>query len=302
MTRLRIGTRGSALALAQTRQTIARLQAAHPELEIEEVIIKTTGDRLAQVATPDLPMGKGVFTAELENALLDGTIDVAVHSLKDLPTQFARGLALGAVPVRANPMDVLLVKDSAITSLATMPEGAMVATGSQRRQKQLALQRPDLCFSDIRGNIDTRLQKLRDHAEWHGLVLAAAGLERLKPNVAGLHLVELTDTDMLPAPGQGALALQTRDPDAPTQALLLAIHHEETMACATAERAFLHALGGGCEWPLGALARWSANRLSLRGIYWKADETAPRMGDVAGDTSGRGDAQDLGARLARQLS
>lgn len=299
MSRLVVGTRGSALALAQTRQVMTQLAAAVPELALEERIIKTTGDRLAEVATPDLPMGKGVFTAELENALLGGEIDVAVHSLKDLPTQLAPGLALGAIPPRADPRDVLLVKKAAITSLDQLPAEALIATGSERRRQQLARVRPDLRFTDIRGNIDTRLRKLRDHADWHGLILAAAGLARLQPNVEGLVALPLEDPTMLPAPGQGALALQIRDSDEATTAILQHIHCAETTACVTAERAFLHALGGGCEWPLGAHAQVDGDQLRLQGIYWRDDENDARVGDVAGEVTAP---EALGQALAHKLS
>lgn len=299
MNRLVIGTRGSALALAQTRQAMAQLAAAVPELELEERIIKTTGDRLAEVATPDLPMGKGVFTAELENALLGGEIDVAVHSLKDLPTQLAPGLALGATPPRADCRDVLLVKDTAITSLEELPAEALIATGSERRRKQLARQRRDLRFTDIRGNIDTRLRKLRDHEDWHGLILAAAGLTRLQPDIEGLVSLPLEDQTMLPAPGQGALALQIREGDDTTEAILQSIHCAETAACVTAERTFLHALGGGCDWPLGAHAVSEGDRLNLQGIYWRDEENEARVGDVSGEVE---NPAALGQALAQQLS
>ncbi|MEM1059657.1 MAG: hydroxymethylbilane synthase [Verrucomicrobiota bacterium] len=302
MKALRIGTRGSALALAQTRQVMARIAAAVPGLAIEEVVIKTTGDRLAEVATSDLPMGKGVFTAELENALLGGEIDVAVHSLKDLPTTFAPGLALGAVPVRADERDVLLMKEAPSASLDDLPEGALIATGSLRRQKQLARRRPDLRFTDIRGNIDTRIRKLRDHDEWSGLVLAAAGLERLRPDTEGLHPIFLDHETMLPAPGQGALALQIRSGDAETGDLLQAVHDTDTAACVRAERAFLHAVGGGCEWPLGAAAtlKPDSKLLSLHGIYWQEEEPDARAGTVQLNLNAHA-AEDAGARLARLI-
>lgn len=299
MSRLRIGTRGSALALAQTRQVMAQIAAALPGLELEERLIKTTGDRLAEVATPDLPMGKGVFTAELENALLGGDIDVAVHSLKDLPTQFAPGLALGAVPVRADPRDVLLVKDATLASCQDLPPRALIATGSLRRQKQLARLRPTLRFTDIRGNIDTRLRKLRDHDDWHGLILAAAGLARLQPDVRGLTRLPLAPDEMLPAPGQGALALQIRDGDKETARLLGAVHHAETAACVHAERAFLHALGGGCDWPLGAHAVVEKRQLHLRGIFWKDENPHAMSGQETGDADYP---ESVGQALARQFS
>lgn len=299
MNRLIFGTRGSALALAQTRQVMAHLAEVVSDIQLEERVIKTTGDRLADVATPDLPMGKGVFTAELENALLGGQIDVAVHSLKDLPTQLAPGLALGAIPPRADPRDVLLVKDTSINSLEKLPTHALIATGSERRRKQLARARPDLSFTDIRGNIDTRLRKLREHDKWHGLILAAAGLARLQPDVAGLTALPLEDATMLPAPGQGALALQIREGNDATEAILQHIHCAETAACATAERGFLHALGGGCEWPLGAHARTEGNQVTLQGIYWRADENDARVGHVSGESSAP---QALGQALAQQLS
>ena len=204
-----IGSRGSALALAQTRLVMAELKRAWPSRNFEIHIIKTEGDRLTEKGGKDAAnLGKGLFTAELEKALLSKEIELAVHSLKDLPTESAEGLLLAAISKRADPSDVLITRGSDLDQ--ELPNGALVATGSPRRAAQLRLVRDDLSTVEIRGNIDTRLRKFRETKEWSGLILAAAGLARLKPDLVGLTVTPLPFTQMLPAPGQGALALQTR--------------------------------------------------------------------------------------------
>jgi len=241
------GSRGSALALAQTRLVIAQLQTVWPSRTFDLRIIKTQGDRLAEdTGRPmDEALGKGLFTGELERALRSGEIDLAVHSLKDLPTGDAEGLVLAAIPKRADARDVLISRYA--STLEGLPVGSTIATGSPRRSAQIRAVRKDLRTVPIRGNIDTRLRKFREQNEWTGLILAAAGLERLKPDLSGLIVTPLPISVMLPAPGQGALALQTRADAEDIRELVRAIHHATTAFAVGAERAFLHALGGGCQ-------------------------------------------------------
>jgi hydroxymethylbilane synthase len=315
-----LGSRGSPLALAQSRQIMAELKRAWPGRNFEIHVIKTEGDKLAEKADVEsLKLGKGLFTAELERALLAQDIDLAVHSLKDLPTGNPEGLMVAAIPKRADAADVLITKNSEpreqlpenwITASGSLrrvilgPElryGAVVATGSPRRVAQLRLVRDDLKIVPVRGNIDTRLRKLRENNEWSGLILAAAGLDRLKPDVAGLTVTRLSFSQMLPAPGQGALALQTRtENSADVRALVRSVHDPVTAAAVSAERMFLHALGGGCGEPIAAYAEVEAgNLLKLEGIAWLIGETAPRRGKLVRRLD---QAEALGVDLAVEIS
>ena len=245
-----LGSRGSPLALAQSRHIMAELKKAWPGRNFEIHIIKTEGDRLAETENPgDVKLGKGLFTSELERALLAGEIDLAVHSLKDLPTSSPEGLMIAAVPKRADARDVLVTRGpdlvpqspgSWVTASGSLrrvllgPElqyGAILATGSPRREAQIRLVRSDLKVAPIRGNIDTRLRKFRENEEWSGLILAMAGLERLKPDVSGLTVTKMPFNQMLPAPGQGALALQTRmEGSVDVRTLVRALHDPASAA------------------------------------------------------------------------
>lgn len=258
--RFRFGTRGSALALWQTRHVMALLTAAQPDIQAEYEIIVTRGDQIVDTPLP-LIGGKGVFTAELEAALRDGRIDAAVHSLKDLPTDAPEGLIIGAIPARGSAADALISREG--YTLATLPAGARVGTSSPRRKAQLLHRRPDLQVIDIRGNVDTRLRKaLAVDGDYDALVLAQAGLERLGRLEAVSEV--LAFADMLPAPGQGALAAQCRA-DAASRARLTVIDDAATRAAVTAERAFLAGLGGGCSVPVAAYGAWERDQLWLRG-------------------------------------
>ena len=251
-----IGSRGSKLALWQARWIEARLQEAGRATRIE--IIKTTGDKITDVALAKVGAavgGKGVFTKEIEEALIDGSIDLAVHSLKDLPTELPPGLALAVVPEREDPRDALVG-----FRLDELPQGARVGTSSLRRAAQLRALRPDLAIGDIRGNVETRLRK-RDEGEFDATLLACAGLRRL-----GLEdrITEALDPAvMAPAVGQGALGIETREGDEETLAALRPIEHAPTRAAVEVERALLEALGGGCQVPLGAHARVDGDELHL---------------------------------------
>ena len=263
MNKILLGTRGSDLALAQARIVAEKLRAAHPSLEVETRIIKTTGDRRLDVslAAPG-SLEKGLFTKELEEALLAREIDFAVHSLKDLPTEQPSGLALGAILERADPSDVLVTKNPG--GLTGLTPNACVATSSPRRKAQLLQLRPDLRVAEIRGNVPTRLRKLAEDPALDGLLLAKAGLDRLGPGVvpAGLHVTVLPE--ILPAPGQGAIAVECRAGDTDTLGFLQALHHEDTARCVQEERRLLQELGGGCSLPFGALAVIENGELRVR--------------------------------------
>lgn len=299
-TPLRLGTRGSPLARAQTRMVQEAIIHSQPALIVETVVIKTSGDQWAAQATtdPGLPSDKGMFTKELEESLLAGKIDLAIHSLKDLPVEFHSDLVLAAVLPRANPQDVLISREP-FPGWDQLPAGAILATGSLRRAAQLRMVRPDLKIVDIRGNIDTRLRKLRENPAWYGIVLAAAGIDRLGPDLTNLLVTLIDFSVMLPAPGQGVIALQGRRTDLDSQSFVQSLHCSSTQTCALAERAFLQALGGGCRAPVGAHASISAGRLQLAGVYFPDPHQAGQRGLVEGLT---GDAESLGQELAGQLS
>jgi hydroxymethylbilane synthase len=286
-----LGTRASALARAQTDLVAARLASVRPALECTTRVISTAGDRTQDSGEP-LPSigGKGLFTAELERALRDGAIDVAVHSLKDLPTEDAPGLAIGAVTEREDVRDCLVARTAG--SLEELPVGAVVGTSSLRRSAQLAALRPDLEIRSIRGNVDTRIRKVAD-GEYDAAVLAAAGIRRLRLD----HVVTewLSDETMLPAPGQGALAIQCRVDDRSVLALLAALDDPAARAETTAERAFLRRLGGGCAAPVAALAATTTTpRVRLQGLVASVD------GRQVVRVTGEGEPADVGERLAEE--
>jgi len=271
-----LGTRASALALAQTRLAAEALQLAHPDLVIEEKTIRTTGDERLDISlsTPG-ELDKGLFTRELENALLRGEIHAAVHSLKDLPIDQPPGLVLGAILPRADPSDCLASKHPG--AWRGLPPNATVATCSPRRKNQLLHLRPDLNIVDIRGNIDTRLKKLAESHHLDALVLAKAALDRLGECIVPANIQITTIAEMLPAPGQGAIAVQCRDSDSPTLALLSSIHHESTARCVNAERNLLRQLGGGCAMPLGTLATIESDQLHLQAAIFHDDGRVERF-------------------------
>ena len=257
---VRIGSRGSALARWQTDYVAGLLRDAYPGLDVQIEIFTTKGDRVLDTPLP-LIGGKGLFTAELEAALHEGRIDLAVHSLKDLPTENPPGLTVGANPPRASVQDVLVSRNG--HTLDSLPAGATVGTSSRRRAAQLLSYRADFQTADIRGNVDTRVRKAHDPAgPYDAIVLAQAGLERLDRGEA-ISAVLPVDV-MLPAPGQGALGIQCRDEDASLE-LLAALNHAETQAAVIAERAFLAGLGGGCSVPIAAYATVENGTLHLHG-------------------------------------
>lgn len=271
------GTRGSELALAQTRAAAAALQSAHPRVEVAERIIRTTGDRrLDVVLSRPGALDKGLFTKELEAALASGEIDAAVHSLKDLPVEMPDGLAVAAVLPRESPADVLVSKTRG--GLAGLPIGARVATGSLRRRCFLRWKRPDLEIVELRGNVPTRIAKLVDDPTLDAIVLAAAGLARLESAAAFRippGLFSRRAGFMLPAPGQGAVAVQIRSDDRTTRSRLRALHDPLTEICVSAERWVLSGLGGGCHTPLGVLASLRDDRLALQAAWFEGNRLIP---------------------------
>lgn len=289
---MRLGTRGSPLALWQAR-AVAALLRERADAEVEIVTIRTSGDRDAH-ASLAAPGDIGFFTKEIEDSLLRGAIDLAVHSMKDLPTTMPAGLALGAVPLREQPFDVLVTRDGA--SLESLPQGARVATSSPRRRAQLLAVRRDLAIVEIRGNVETRLSKL-DTGACDAIVLAHAGLARLGL-AARRATVSLPTDRLVPAPGQGAIAVQIRAEDAATARAAAAIDDAVARATTGAERAFLAALGGGCRVPIGALCRASGGALSLSG--WISDPEGATIirGEIDGDASR---SHELGTSLAARL-
>jgi hydroxymethylbilane synthase len=260
---IRVATRASALALAQARSVADRLMACGAHVEV--VPMRTEGDRLAETRLAAIG-GKGLFVREIEEALLRGEVDVAVHSLKDLPAQLPTGLCLAAFPERADARDVLVTRRP--MRFAELPAGAVVGTSSPRRRALALALRPDLVVEAIRGNVDTRLRKL-DGGEWDAIVLAAAGLDRL--GIVPRHAERLAPDDFVPAVGQGVLAVEARSDDAATLVALRTLDHEPTRVCALAERAFLGRLGASCVTPMAAHARLSAGRLVIDGVVASED-------------------------------
>jgi hydroxymethylbilane synthase len=267
---LRLGTRGSALALAQSGQMARALEAAHPGLRVELVPIVTRGDRLPGDLTK--LGGKGLFTEELERGLLDGSLDLAVHSLKDLPVALPERLTIAAFPRRADPRDVLV--SEAASDLDGLPPAAVVLTGSLRRRAQILLRRPDLRVEGLRGNVDTRLRRWRESGAG-GLVLAGAGLARLGL-LAAVPAHPLSPEVLLPAPGQGTLALEVRR-GGQAEALCLVLNDPETAAAAAAERRVVAAFGGDCTLPLAAWARWEAAAVAAGMAGGDRGEAAPLL-------------------------
>ena len=287
---LRIGTRGSILAMRQTQWVAARLTEHHPDLPLHIEILKTTGDRIQ-----DAPLAKlgsvGVFTRELDLALREGQIDVAVHSLKDVPTSPAPGVALAAIPEREDPRDVFVGRFA--PRLLELPSGASVGTGSLRRRALLAALRPDLQAVELRGNIDTRLRKLRESDVMEGIILAAAGV--LRTGMSDV-ITEWLDVDAwLPAPGQGALAIAVRSDDARACNVVRVLEHPPTRTAVTAERALLACVESGCHAPVGAFGFVSGSDLSLDAFV--ASPTGGRMVRLQAE----GPAQEA-ARLGEQLA
>ena len=298
MTTLKLGTRGSALALTQSRWVASQIETHNEGVKVELVVIKTSGDRDQNSALNKFA-GKGIFTKEIEDALLAKEIDLAVHSLKDLPTTLPPGLTLADPPKREDPRDLLV----ASVALRELPEGAVVGTGSARRREQLRLIRPDLKFAEIRGNVATRVNKWRQ-GQYGATVLACAGVARLGPEEAGLKQGEshpLSYQDCLPAPAQGILGIEIRENDPAVQQILAQIACGETTAVAAAERSFLAELDGGCHIPAGALAQIQGETMTITGFLAVEDSTGGFQGKRATLSGEVKAAESLGREVARVL-
>ncbi len=302
-----VATRGSALALAQANLILAQCRAVFPKLRFELKIIKTTGDKLqrASMAQKAGSLPKGLFTKELEVALVKRQADLAVHSLKDLPTDLPGGLKLAATPKRADVRDVLIYRDAdflrdqtaewspgmsalrgfkAHTALKVFPKGATIATSSTRRKEQLLAQRPDFNVVEIRGNVTTRMQKVADRPELDATILAFAGINRLNFLVTpegrlegdavpdGLFATILDVEEMLPCVGQGAIGIEIRANDERIAAICERLNHYNTFQCVAAERAFLHGMGGGCQSPVAAYAEIIGDKINLRAVSYRDEK------------------------------
>jgi hydroxymethylbilane synthase len=291
MKSIRIGTRGSTLALAQAAWVKGKLEEKFPDARIETILIKTSGDRFLEASVQAIG-GKGIFTKEIEDALLRHEIDIAVHSMKDLPTDLSAGLIVAAVPHREDPRDVLV--STGAKGLSDLSAGAKIGTGSLRRRAQLLYFRRDLIIVAIRGNVDTRLKKL-DQGECDALVMAAAGLKRIDREE---RIAEYISNDVcLGAAGQGALGLESREDDSIREQLSF-LHDPATFAEVTAERSFLNRLGGGCHVPVGARGVAEGEKFKLLGVVANPDGSSLFRGETSGCVA---HAEELGRELAERL-
>jgi hydroxymethylbilane synthase len=295
MKRIVIGTRGSHLARWQSDWASSELQRLNPGLEVEIKVITTRGDRVLDVSLPKLgEQGKGLFTKELEDEMLAGLIDIAVHSLKDLPTEMTPGLQIAAISRREDVRDALVARKG-ISSFDSLPWGAMVGTSSLRRQAQIKAYRADLVMKAVRGNVDTRVRKVEDGA-FDAVILASAGLRRL--GYADRITEYIDESLVLPAVGQGALAIQTRAGDETVCEIVKGLNHSETQSACSAERAMLAGLGGGCIVPIAALARLRGTDLHLKGLVASPDGAEVIRAETTGaaaspESVGRGLAEKL---------
>ena len=312
-----IATRGSALALVQANAVLADCRRKFPKLAFELKIMRTTGDRLqkASMTKVDATLPRGLFTKELEVALMRDRADIAVHSLKDLPTELPEGLVLGGVGgKRQDVRDLLIYRDvnhhgfKNKMRLTDFPAGATFATSSTRRKAQLLAARPDFNVIEIRGNVPTRLQKVADQPAMDGTVLAAAGLARLRFQIKasgkiigdgvpeGLLAVTLSIDEMLPCVGQGAIGLEIREGDERIAEICRRLNDKETMACVTAERSLLRAMGGGCQSPVGAYAQVTGAKIHLQVVSFVGPKVRRAEGHAA-----MGEATKLGQKVAAEL-
>lgn len=289
---VRIATRKSPLAMWQAEHVAAELRRAHPGLEVEIIGMSTQGDKILDTPLAKIG-GKGLFVKELEQRMLDGGADIAVHSMKDVPVDLPEGLHLAVILEREDPRDAFV--SNAYATLGELPQGARVGTSSLRRQCQLADRRPDLRIAALRGNVNTRLRKL-DDGEYDAIILAAAGLIRLgfAERIRGFVAPE----ESLPAIGQGAIGIECRAGDARVNALLQPLHHGSTASCVRAERALNQRLEGGCQVPIGGHATLHAGELHLRGLVGTVDGSEIVRGEIRGPVD---DAERLGRTLAEEL-
>lgn len=294
--KIKVGTRGSKLALTQTQWVINQLKAKHPEVEFVIKVIKTKGDLIQNVALDKIG-DKGVFVKEIETQLLDGSIDIAIHSMKDMPSEVTKGLCFTKTPIREDRRDVLVLKEP-IKDLSELRQGAVIATGSKRRKYQLLQVRPDLQIVPIRGNIDTRIRKIEEE-NLDGVVLAAAGMKRIGLDHAiGYYLPEDV---VVPAPAQGALAIQIRKDDKVIHEIVRSIESDSDNLEVEAERAFLKGVNGSCNIPIGAYAHMEDGVLTMHALL--GDEEGARLvrGEVSSEVSNEEQARELGYHLANQV-
>ena len=290
--RLRIATRKSPLALWQAEHVQARLQALHPGLQVELVTMSTRGDRILDSPLSKIG-GKGLFVKELEQGMLEGSADIAVHSMKDVPAEFPEGLALGAILQREDPQDAFV--SERFESVAALPQGAAVGTSSLRRQCQLRAQRPDLQVLDLRGNVGTRLAKL-EAGDYAAIILACAGLKRL--GLAQRITRALSPEEMLPAIAQGVIGIECRADDAATHALIDPLNNTDTRYRTLAERAMNATLSGGCQAPVAGYSELDNGILHLRGLVGRPDGSEMIRSEISGPVA---DAEQLGQQLADDL-
>jgi hydroxymethylbilane synthase len=289
---LRIATRKSPLAMWQAEHVAAALQAAHPGLRVELLGMSTQGDKILDTPLAKIG-GKGLFVKELEQRMLAGEADIAVHSMKDVPVELPEGLHLPVIMEREDPHDAFV--SNSHDSLDALPEGARIGTSSLRRQCQLAARRPDLQILPLRGNVNTRLKKL-DDGDYDAVILAAAGLKRL--GFGDRIRTAIAAEQSLPAIGQGAIGIECRSDDPRVNALIAPLHHDDTADRVRAERAFNARLEGGCQVPIGGHAVLEGDRLWLRGLVGEADGSELIEGEIRGP---RSDAEALGTALAEEL-
>jgi len=292
MRTIRIGTRGSQLALWQANFVEGKLREKHPEKKFQQVIIKTEGDADQKSSLTQIG-GQGVFTKAIEDALLNNTIDIAVHSLKDLPSAMPNGLELGAVPQRVDVEDVLVTPDG--ITLSDLPAKARVATGSLRRRSQLLHLRPDLELQDLRGNIDTRLRKLHEQ-DLSAIIMAKAAIFRLQ--LSDVKYYTFPVTEMVPGVGQGAVGVQIRSDDSFVKDLAASINIEEIRIAVTAERSFLNELDSGCQFPIGAYAQIKNGSIVIDGFVGSIDGKTIIRESAQGEINS---ADKLGRSLARKF-
>ena len=289
---IRIGTRGSDLALVQARMVADRLKEIHPDLSVEVVPIKTRGDRMQNVSLMEIG-GKGVFVKEIEEALLRGDISMAVHSMKDVPAEIPGGLVIGAVPEREDPRDVLVSRGS--IKIERLVRGARIGTGSLRRGMQIRALMPDIEIVPVRGNIDTRIRKIATE-RLDGIILAAAGMKRIgrAAEISQYLPVEV----MMPAVGQGVLGIEVREGDSDIRDLIDALNHPDTVVESAAERAFLRCLGGGCQVPIAGIAQKQGDTLIMKGLVGSINGAVRITDEIRGNSS---DPEDIGCALAENI-
>ena len=289
--KIRVGTRGSNLALIQTNWAIDRLKEKFPEVEFEVKIIKTKGDKILHLSLDKIG-DKGLFVKEIESQLLEGEIDLAVHSMKDMPAEVVEGLKFAAVPKREDPRDVIILREG-LNSFDELPIGATIGTGSKRRKYQFLRKRPDLNIVPIRGNIETRISKIESE-NLDGIVLAASGVIRadLEEKITEFLPVDL----MIPAPAQGALALEIRENDEELEKMIDAIKDEISQIQTDAERSYLAGIDGSCHIPMGAYCEVDGEKLTLTGIYGDEDGEKITVASLEGE---KDNPKELGSKLAK---